>query len=134
MSTCSRPYQTEQKLSSLALLDCDACGPDIERFYDTSFEIVELNDQLLVMATQAGGRHLTPGRVVILRDGVSSTALERLCGTHLGHSQHFKWNLGVFLKVVPTSVKSAENKEKLYYVLAMASPDTKKRKGGEYLG
>ncbi|KAI0800779.1 antiviral helicase [Fomes fomentarius] len=103
--------ETERKLYSMPQLDCDVCTLDIERFYDTSFEIVELNDELLVMATRAGGRHLTSGRVIILRDG------------------HFKWNIGVFLKVAPAPVKGLENKEKLYYVLAVVSPDTKKRQG-----
>ncbi len=38
----------------------------------------------------------------------------------------------MFLKVAPAPVKGAENKEKLYYVLAVVSPDTKKRQIGEY--
>ena len=72
---CSRPLslsisQNERKLSSLPQLECDTCTPDIERFYDASFDIVQLNHQILTMAVGKGGRYLNPGRVVILRDGV----------------------------------------------------------------
>ena len=53
-------------------LACDICAPDIERFYDTSYDIVESNQKLLKLAGASGGRYLEPGRVVVLRDRVSS--------------------------------------------------------------
>ncbi|KAI0718916.1 antiviral helicase [Cerioporus squamosus] len=107
--------ETERKLSSLPELDCDVCAPDLERFYDISFDIVELNHQILTKAVAKGGRYLTPGRVVILRDG------------------HFKWNIAAFLKPVPSAAAKArgpldEEKVKLYYVLALVSPETKDKK------
>ncbi len=46
------------------------CAPDLERLYDVSFDIVQLNHQILTKAVNKGGRYLTPGRIVILRDGV----------------------------------------------------------------
>ena len=56
-------------------LECETCAPDIERFYDTSFEAVELTQRILDTAVKHGGRYLTPGRVVILRDGVRFFAM-----------------------------------------------------------
>ena len=55
-------------------LSCDICESDINRHYDVSLAIVEKNQRLLLMA--AGHPHgvklLSPGRVVVLRDGVRS--------------------------------------------------------------
>ncbi|RPD82148.1 antiviral helicase [Lentinus tigrinus ALCF2SS1-7] len=98
--------ENERKLLSLPELECDVCSPDLERFYDTSFDIVQLNQQILAMAVEKGGRYLTPGRVVVLRDG------------------HFKGNIAAFLKQAPSS----KNETKLYYVLAMVSPETRDHK------
>ncbi|TFK94989.1 antiviral helicase [Polyporus arcularius HHB13444] len=106
--------ETERKLSSLPKLECDVCAPDLERLYDVSFDIVQLNHQILTKAVNKGGRYLTPGRIVILRDG------------------HFKWSMAAFLKPVPSTVKARdshdEEKVKLYYVLALVSPETKAKK------
>jgi hypothetical protein len=46
--------------------------PDINAFYDASFEILALNERLLTMAFDhpQGAKSLLSGRVVILRDGV----------------------------------------------------------------
>ncbi|KAI0715060.1 antiviral helicase [Earliella scabrosa] len=106
--------ETEQKLSSMRQLECETCAPDIERFYDTSFEAVELTQRILDTAVKHGGRYLTPGRVVILRDG------------------HFKWNIGVLLKQAPNTSGGEGTKIKSYYVLAMVSPDTKSGVNGQY--
>lgn len=65
--------QSEKTLSRLPKLSCDVCSPDIERFYDISYEIVERNDVLHATAAShpQGNKMLSAGRVVILRDGVS---------------------------------------------------------------
>jgi hypothetical protein len=53
--------------------------PDIEAFYDDSFEVVELNQQLLNMAIRypQASKMLTTGRVVVLKDGVSILVITR---------------------------------------------------------
>ena len=51
-------------------VECVACASDIEDFYDVSADIIEDNSKLLELASIAGNRFLTPGRVVILKDGV----------------------------------------------------------------
>ncbi|KAI0639904.1 antiviral helicase [Trametes polyzona] len=107
--------ETEKKLSSMPQLSCDVCSQDIEGFYDTSLEIVETNQRILAMAanTPPGGKILSSGRVVILRDG------------------HYKSNIGVLLKQVPGTIATAlasapvGEKVRLYYVLAMVSPETR---------
>ncbi|KAI0361085.1 antiviral helicase [Trametes cingulata] len=108
--------ETEKKLSSLPQLSCDVCTPDIEAYYDTSFDIVDMNQRLLTMAagTPHGSKLLSTGRVVVLRDG------------------HYKSNIGVLLKQAPNALAnshpsvSSSEKVKLYYVLAMVSPETRK--------
>ncbi|KAI0652358.1 antiviral helicase [Trametes meyenii] len=106
--------ESEKKLSSMPQLSCDVCAMDIEGFWDISFDVVEMNLRLLMMAASSphGARLLSSGRVVILRDG------------------HFNWNIGVLLKHAPSALASGSTGEKikLYYVLAMVSPETKNSK------
>lgn len=54
-------------------LDCGICSQDIEDYYDTTVSIIDHNQRLLSMAAgnPHGSKVLSPGRVVILRDGVS---------------------------------------------------------------
>ncbi|KAI0334446.1 antiviral helicase [Cubamyces sp. BRFM 1775] len=103
--------ETEKKLSSLPQLSCDVCSPDIEAYYDTSASIVDMNHQLLAMAagTPQGSKILSSGRVVVLRDG------------------HYQSNIGVLLKQAPNNYATAFHgeKTKLYWVLAMVSPETR---------
>ncbi|KAI9057026.1 antiviral helicase [Trametes sanguinea] len=103
--------ETEKKLSSMPQLSCDICSSDIEAYYDTSFNIVEMNQRLLAMAaaTPHGSKLLSSGRVVVLRDG------------------HYKWNIGVLLKQAPSALATSfgGEKVKLYFVLAMVSPETR---------
>ncbi|KAH9929726.1 antiviral helicase [Fomitopsis serialis] len=96
----------EKALSTLQKLSCDVCSPDIERYYDASYDIVELNRDLVSMAVQntQGSKLFTTGRVVVLRDG------------------HFQWKIAVILK----GSRTVEN-VRMYYVLAMVDPDTKRR-------
>ncbi|KZT72960.1 ATP-dependent RNA helicase [Daedalea quercina L-15889] len=96
----------EKALSTLQKLSCDICSPDIERYYDASYDIVELNRDLVSLAVQSpqGSKLLGTGRVVILRDG------------------HFQWKLAVILK----GGRTVEN-VRSYYVLAMVDPETKRR-------
>lgn len=97
--------ESEKTLSRLPKLNCDVCSPDIERFYDISYEIVERNDVLHATAAShpQGNKMLSAGRVVILRDG------------------HFKWHIAAILKSAPV----IENL-KSYFVLAMVDPETKR--------
>ncbi|KAH9897909.1 antiviral helicase [Cubamyces lactineus] len=103
--------ETEKKLSSLPQLSCDVCSSDIEAYYDTSASIVDMNHQLLAMAagTPQGSKILSSGRVVVLRDG------------------HYQSNIGVLLKQAPSNYATAFHgeKTKLYWVLAMVSPETR---------
>lgn len=63
-------FQSEKFLSSLPDLDCAVCHADIDRFYDESLKIIEDSQKLLGIALEQGSRILSPGRLVVLRDGV----------------------------------------------------------------
>lgn len=67
--------ENEQKKNSLRLLDCTICGPDLDRFYDVSGEVVQLNRTMMlqhISRTPAGNRALTAGRLVIANSAVSA--------------------------------------------------------------
>jgi antiviral helicase SKI2 len=53
-------------------LNCEVCLPDINEYYDDSYEIVANNQRLISMATghPQGAKLLASGRVVVLHDGV----------------------------------------------------------------
>jgi len=57
----------------LPKVDCPICSTDIEAFYDLSAEVVRVNTGMLKSAAwaTAGGKIFNPGRIVILRNGVS---------------------------------------------------------------
>ncbi|CAL1694323.1 unnamed protein product [Somion occarium] len=104
----------ENILATLPKLECDICAPDIDQFYDDEYEIVEHNSRLITLASNhpQGVKLLSPGRVIILRDG------------------HFKWNIGVLLKqsVFASSQIGGRDKVKLYDVLALVTRETKSGK------
>jgi hypothetical protein len=66
------PIKNEKSLSTLHKLECEICLEDINKYYDLSAEIVDVNQQLLELASVhvQGSRSLSAGRVVVLRDGV----------------------------------------------------------------
>ena len=66
-------FQSEKKLSTLQKLSCEVCSQDIDELYETSSDILTLNQKLLSMAVDLPQKIklLITGRVVILRDGVS---------------------------------------------------------------
>ncbi|EIN14380.1 antiviral helicase [Punctularia strigosozonata HHB-11173 SS5] len=103
----------ERYLATLPKLECDICSADIELYYDSSREIVYLNQQLLSLASHhpQGIRTLAAGRVVVLRDG------------------HFRCNVGVLLKPAPPQATELGtiNQTKMYFVLALVNPETKRR-------
>ena len=47
------------------------CNADIEAFYDISAEVVRINTALMNQAAWASGKQMSPGRIVLLHDGVS---------------------------------------------------------------
>ncbi|TFY63324.1 hypothetical protein EVJ58_g3329 [Rhodofomes roseus] len=102
----NKVIEHEKALSTLHKLSCDVCSPDIERYYDASFDIVELNRDLVSMAVQnvQGSKLFTTGRVVVLRDG------------------HFQWKVAVILK----GGRTVDN-VRMFFVLAMVDLDTKRR-------
>lgn len=65
--------QGEKQLSRMRTLDCSICLQDIEDYYDTTVGMIDHSQRLLSMAAgnPHGAKLLSPGRVVILRDGVS---------------------------------------------------------------
>ncbi|KAI9444948.1 antiviral helicase [Lactarius indigo] len=95
--------ENEKSLSSLPKLECDICLGDINICYDTSAAIVNTNQQLLKLASthMQGLKSLSPGRVVVLRDG------------------HFSWAIAMILKQSPTS-----EKVKHFFVLALVGRET----------
>lgn len=95
--------ENEKSLSSLPKLECDVCLGDINICYDSSAAIVKLNQQLLKLASThtQGLKSLSPGRVVIIRDG------------------HYSWAIAVILKQSP-----APEQVKHFFVLALVGPET----------
>ncbi|KAL7418292.1 Antiviral helicase ski2 [Cryptotrichosporon argae] len=96
----------EKELARLPQVDCEVCKPDIEAFYDLSAEIVRLNYDFLKMVCWApvASKLVSPGRVVLLRDG------------------HYDGNLGVILRNAPIIVRDGVRKDsKAYWVLALVS-------------
>jgi antiviral helicase SKI2 len=62
-------------LAKLPKVDCQICNVDIGPFYDLSAEVIRVNGYMIKQAAAASGaKILVPGRVVILRDGVSSSS------------------------------------------------------------
>jgi len=59
-------------LSTLRKLDCDICLQDINDYYDLTSGIIDQQHNLVSMAAghPQGGKLLSSGRIVILRDGV----------------------------------------------------------------
>src|ERR1700733_10180690 len=53
-------------------LSCEACLPDINGYYDDSYDVVAINQKLISMAIRhpQGVKLLASGRVVVLHDGV----------------------------------------------------------------
>lgn len=93
--------QNEKNLSSLPKLECAICLEDINKYYDTSVALVNINQQLLKLASthMQGLKSLSSGRVVILRDGVcfpSYSGYLLSSTTHLalslGHCRHTQAN------------------------------------------
>ncbi|KAF8665387.1 hypothetical protein AX16_000406 [Volvariella volvacea WC 439] len=112
--------QVEKQLGALPKLECEQCSPSIDLFYEFSSEIVNANAKLLRMASEhpQGAKILSPGRVVILRDG------------------HFERNnVAVILKQAPALATESGvfEKVKMYYILAWVSPETKgNKKDGDW--
>ena len=59
-------------------LECELCLPDIRSYYDTCAQITELNYKMMALAVTSpqGAKSLDQGRVIILRDDVSSCVLQ----------------------------------------------------------
>ncbi|KAH9004181.1 antiviral helicase [Lactarius hatsudake] len=101
--------ENEKSLSSLPKLECDVCSGDINICYDSSAAIVKLNQQLLKLASThtQGLKSLSPGRVVILRDGVC----------YPSYFEYLFWAIAVIINQSPVS-----EHVKHLFVLALADP------------
>lgn len=127
-------YQNEKALSTMPKLSCEACLPDIGKYYDDSNGIVANNQAMLLMATSHphGARLLASGRVVVLRDEVCSRV--RIGMIHRVMSpQHFRSNnIAVLLKAAPvqTSATAVLKKVKTYFMLSLVDLGTKGGKLG----
>ncbi|KAI0001768.1 NUC185 domain-containing protein [Russula vinacea] len=96
--------ENETTLSTLPKLECDICLEDINKYYDLSAEIVDINQRLLGLTSsdRQGSKFLSSGRVVVLRDG------------------HFRWASALILKLAPT-----REQVKYFYVLSRVDSETK---------
>ncbi|KAI0004078.1 antiviral helicase [Russula compacta] len=97
-------HENEKTLSILPKLECDICQEDINKYYELSAEIVDINQQLLGLASThiQGSKALSSGRIVVLRDG------------------HFRWAAALILKPA-----LAREQVKYFFVLALVNSDTK---------
>lgn len=85
-------------------MECPTCKPDIEAFYDLSAEIVRINTSLVNQAAWAPGKHLSPGRVVLLRDG------------------RFPGNVALILRNAPSVVREGiKSDARAYHVLVLTT-------------
>jgi len=96
--------ENENTLSTLPKLECDICLGDINKYYDLSAEIVDINQRLLGLTSsdRQGSKFLSSGRVVVLRDG------------------HFRWATALILKLAPT-----REQVKYFHVLSRVDSETK---------
>ncbi|KAG8987538.1 hypothetical protein FRB90_003297 [Tulasnella sp. 427] len=62
--------KAEKAFKSLPKLQCETCSSDIELFYEIAAEVVDRNRKIIALglANPQGGKLLSTGRVVILRD------------------------------------------------------------------
>ncbi|PFH52329.1 hypothetical protein AMATHDRAFT_57402 [Amanita thiersii Skay4041] len=106
--------ENEKLLEAMQKVTCAVCSPDIEVLYDSSLEVLELNQRLLSMVSvhPQGSKLLASGRVVILLDGHFNTG-----------------NVGVILKQAPSPIIESGRfgNMKTYHVLAFV--DTEARSG-----
>jgi len=95
--------ENKKNLSSLQKLECDICLEDMNKHYDCSAALVNINQELLKLASthMQGLKLLSSGRVVILRDG------------------HFRWAVAVILKPM-----AAREQVKHFLVLALVDRET----------
>jgi len=99
--------ENEKTLSTLSKFECDTCSEDIDKYYDLSAEIVDINQKLLELASIhiRSSKFLSAGRVVMLRDG------------------HFRWTAALILKPAPT-----REQVKHFFVLPLVDSETKEGK------
>lgn len=111
---------------TLQKLECDICSEDIDKHYDLSAEIVNINQQLLRLASadRQGSKYLSAGRVVVLRDNVRHSSF-RLSYLLRGAIQHFRWAAALVLKPAPT-----HEQVKCFFVLSLVDSETKSGKNG----
>ncbi|KZT41620.1 ATP-dependent RNA helicase [Sistotremastrum suecicum HHB10207 ss-3] len=106
-----RVVETEKTLSKYRKLECAICEGDINRYYDTSLDVVALTQDIHSLASRhpQGSKAFVAGRVVVLRDG------------------HFRGNIGVVLKPAPFQVQLSGiiDSTKVYWMLAAVSQKTK---------
>lgn len=97
-------FQTEKILAKLPNVECPTCKPDIEAFYDLSAEIVRVNTAMMNQAAWAPGKHLVPGRIVLIRDG------------------RFSGNVALILRNAPSVVRDGlKSDARAYHVLVLTT-------------
>jgi antiviral helicase SKI2 len=112
-------------------ISCDVCLPNINQYYDDSYDIVANNQKLISMAMghPQGAKLLASGRVVVLRDGVRCH--HGATRFSLISLQHFRSNnIAILLKGAAPQAEGTE-KIKMYWVLALVDPDTKSGQQGK---
>lgn len=94
-------------------MECPTCKPDIEAFYDLSAEIVRINTAMMNQAAWAPGKHMSPGRVVLLRDG------------------RFPGNVALILRNAPSFVlEGVKSDARAYLVLVLTTKQQMAEKNG----
>jgi len=64
--------QAERRLAALQPVECEICLQDIDAYYDACHDVVKRNQTLLQLALSRpqGAKLMSPGRVVVVKDGV----------------------------------------------------------------
>jgi len=121
-------FQVEKSLRAMPTLDKSAISDEIRLFYALSAKLVDQSARILTMAASHphGVKSLGAGRIVIIRDGVSTPLLILSPGQsnlYLGLDKHFRGNAAILLKVAPLIV--SEDRRPSYWILALVDSETK---------
>jgi antiviral helicase SKI2 len=82
--------------------------------------------------TAAASKIFSPGRVVILRNGVSTNKARSALWTKLT-KEHYPGNLAILLRNAPALISGTEKSDsKAFHVLVLLTPDQKSGEDGEF--
>lgn len=106
--------QLERLIKSLPKATNPAVAETLGHYYEAASELIYLNNWMINSALSAsqGSKHITPGRVVVLRDA------------------RYEMNVAIVLRAVTTMSTSSDVSGKSFVVLTLVDADEEPREGG----